>query len=149
LRWRAKGVDMALELVPLGRMSLTLGETIRMPDTPSGLRVIVEFPAIEFDGDRLKAKLRGRAAADWLVIGAEGTAQVDIRFTLETIDGAVILVLMNGRTEAATFNAGGPLYMAPRFETGDARYAWLNRVQAVSKGSLAGDRVVNEVFEVR
>ncbi len=140
---------MPIELVHLGTLTLTLGETVRLAGTPAGDRVIVEFPAIAFEGERLRAKLRGRSAADWLVIGAEGTALVDIRFTLETHDGALVFVQMNGRTEAAKFNSGGPLYMAPRFETGDARYAWLNRVQALSKGSLVGDTVINDVYEAR
>jgi Protein of unknown function (DUF3237) len=29
------------------------------------------------------------------------------------------------------------VYVAPRFETGDERYAWLNRIQAVGKGSAS------------
>jgi hypothetical protein len=140
---------VTIALVPLGTLTITLGENIRIPATPSGDRVIVEFPAIDFVGERIKAKLRGRAAADWLVIGAEGTALIDIRFTLDTHDGATLFVQMNGRTEAAKFSSGGPLYMAPTFETGDPRYAWLNRVQAVSKGVFADGKVINEVFEVR
>jgi hypothetical protein len=42
-----------------------------------------------------------------------------------------------------------PVYTAPRFETGDERYAWLNRVQAVAKGELDGTTLTYEVFEVR
>jgi hypothetical protein len=34
------------------------------------------------------------------------------------------------------------------FETGDARYAWLNKIQAVAKGQAKGDVVVFEVSEV-
>ena len=41
-------------------------------------------------------------------------------------------------------------YVAPRFETGDARYAWLNRIQAVGKGTLNEDLSVDyEWYEVR
>lgn len=133
----------------MGIMTVTLGENIRLAGTPAGDRVIVEFPAVDWVGERLNATLRGKAAADWLVIGKDGTALIDIRFTLETRDGALVYVQMNGRADAAGFNAGAPLYMAPRFETGDARYGWLNRVQAISKGSLANGKIPNEVFEVR
>ena len=140
---------MSLELVPLGDLNVTLGEQLRLAGTPSGERVIVEFPEIEWKGDRLNAKLKGRAAADWLVIAPDGVALIDIRFTLETHDGALLYVEMNGRTDARRFNSGGPLYMAPRFETGDARYTWLNLVQAISKGSFADGKVLNNVFEVR
>lgn len=139
----------AIELVPLGTLTITLGETVRLLGTPSGERVIVEFPVIELAGDRIRAHRKGATAADWLVIAGDGTAQIDIRFTLETDDGALIYVQMNGRTDANTFASGGPLYMAPRFETGDARYAWLNRIQAISKGAFAGGKVTNHVFETR
>ena len=140
---------MAIELAAMGTMTVTIGENIRLSGTPAGDRVIVEFPAVEWRGERLRAGLKGKAAADWIVVGKDGTALIDIRFTLETDDGALVYVQMNGRADAAGFNAGAPLYMAPRFETGDARYAWLNRVQAVSKGRLEGTKVVNEVYEVR
>jgi hypothetical protein len=39
---------------------------------------------------------------------------------------------------------------APRFETGDERYVWLNRVQAVGKGTIYEDLSVDyEWYEVR
>jgi hypothetical protein len=110
--------------------------------------VIVEFPAITWEGERLRGKLKGRAAADWIAVGPEGTATLDIRFTLETDDGAVVFVQTHGRADSATFGKGGPVYLAPRFEAGDARYAWLNRVQAVAKGHLAEGAVRFEVAEV-
>jgi hypothetical protein len=37
----------------------------------------------------------------------------------------------------------------PRFETGDARYAWLNRIVCVATGARHTDAVELEVFEVR
>jgi Protein of unknown function (DUF3237) len=41
-------------------------------------------------------------------------------------------------------------YVAPRFETGDERCAWLNRIQAVSKGTVNEDLSVDyEWYEVR
>jgi Protein of unknown function (DUF3237) len=138
-----------IELVPLGTLTLTLADQIRIPGTPAGDRMIVEFSAIEWHGERVNANLKGKAAADWLVIGQDGTCLIDIRFTLETQDGALVYVQMNGRADAAKFSDGAPLYMAPRFETGDARYAWLNRVQAVTKGSFAEGRVTNYLFEAR
>ncbi|APR74847.1 Hypothetical protein A7982_00193 [Minicystis rosea] len=60
----------------------------------------------------------------------------------------MIFVQTHGRTDSATFAKGAPVYLAPRFETGDARYAWLNRIQAVAKGSLAAGEVQFEVYEL-
>jgi hypothetical protein len=60
-------------------------------------------------------------------------------------------VQYNGRFDASR-GLVFPLtvYVAPRFETGDERYAWLNRVQAVGKGTLTDDlSVEHEWYEVR
>ena len=37
----------------------------------------------------------------------------------------------------------------PRFETGDARYAWLNRMVCVATGARRAAAVELEVFEVK
>ena len=43
------------------------------------------------------------------------------------------------------------IYVAPRFETCDERYLWLNRIQAVGKGTLQEDglSLYYEWYEVR
>ena len=38
---------------------------------------------------------------------------------------------------------------AVQFETGNERYGWLNRVQAVAKGVLEGNVITYEVYELR
>jgi Protein of unknown function (DUF3237) len=41
------------------------------------------------------------------------------------------------------------LYVAPRFETGDERYMWLNRIQAIGKGIVNEDLSLDyEWYEV-
>ena len=140
---------MALELVPLARAVLTLAEPIMRPDTPSGTRVIFEIVASRWEGERLRAHQRGVAAADWLTVGPDGTGTLDVRMTLETHDGALLLVQYGGRVDSSRGFGGGPVYSAPRFETGDERYGWLNRVQAIAKGEVAGNTVTYDVFEVR
>jgi len=42
-----------------------------------------------------------------------------------------------------------PIYTAPRFDTGDERYARLNKIQAVAKGRLDGTTLRYEVYELR
>jgi Protein of unknown function (DUF3237) len=48
---------------------------------------------------------------------------------------------------------GGPdratVYSAPLFSTGDPRYAWLNKIQVVAKGTLDGQTLTYEMAEVR
>lgn len=44
--------------------------------------------------------------------------------------------------------AGLQLRTAPMFETGDARYAWLNAVQAVATGAPGQGGVTYEVYQL-
>jgi hypothetical protein len=68
--------------------------------------------------------------------------QLDVRATLETDDGALIFIQYNGRCDFSDPSAPGPVYTTPRFETGDARYAWLDKVQAVMKGRSDGRTLI-------
>jgi hypothetical protein len=90
---------------------------------------------------------RARAAADWLTISPDGTGSLDVRGLLETDDGALIFVQYHGRTDLTT--PGAPIYAAPRYETSDKRYVWLNKIQAVAKGTLDGRTLTYEIYEVR
>jgi hypothetical protein len=90
----------------------------------------------------------GVAAADWELIAADGIGALDVRFTLETDDGAVIYVTYLGRIDESLGGAA-PIYAAPLFETGDERYAWLNEIVAIAKGTLDGDTLTYEIYEVR
>ena len=138
---------MAIDLVPLCTLDIRLGEPMVVGDGPAGTRLIYEVLEATLDGDRIRGKMKGNASADWFVLnGTVGT--LDVRATLETDDGALVFAQYRGRTDVSS-GAGAPIYVAPTFETGDERYAWLNVVQAVGKGTLDGDRLTYEWFEVR
>ena len=140
---------MALELIPFATATATLAPPIMLPNTPAGTRVIFEIVDYRWEGPRFTARQKGSAAADWLLLGPDGTGTLDVRVTLETGDGALVLVQYGGRVDTSRGLGGGPVYSAPRFETGDERYGWLNRIQAVAKGRLVGNVVTYEVYEVR
>jgi hypothetical protein len=139
---------VSIELVPLCTFVVELADPIVLPATPAGTRVIVEVDDFRVEGERLRGKQKGRATADWLTIGPDGTGTLDVRATMETDDGCVIFVSYQGRRD---FSQGldAPLYIAPRFEAGDERYAWLNKVQAVAKGTTDGATLTYEVYELR
>jgi hypothetical protein len=142
------GHDVAIELVPLAELEVVLDEPIVVGDGPAGLRMIFEVLEATVTGERLQGVLKGRAAADWLLVqGTVGT--IDVRATLETHDGAVILSSYRGRTDLSGGPDESPVYVAPTFETGDERYAWLNRIVAVGKGVLDGSILRYEWYEVR
>jgi Protein of unknown function (DUF3237) len=71
-----------------------------------------------------------------------------VRALVETDDGALVFIQYNGRVDVSRRGAA-PVYSAPRFETGDDRYRWLNRVQAVGKGTFDGRTLRYELYEVR
>jgi hypothetical protein len=133
---------MALELVPLGTMRVALAPTI----TVSSSLVIGEVVGAELVGDRVTATLKGNAAADWLQVSPEGYGTLDVKVTLETPDGALIHATYSGRLQFDT----GLVYAAPLFHAGDDRYTWLNRIQAVSKGTFEDPQtLVYEIYELR
>ena len=137
-----------MDLHPFGTWTMRMERPLVLAGTPAGTRVIVEFADILATG-RLAGRRRGPVAADWLCIGPEGTATLDIRFCLETDDGAVVYVHGGGHTDSAGFATGAPTWFVPRLETSDPRYAWLHRTLLVAKGAARGDTVVFEVCEVR
>jgi hypothetical protein len=131
---------MGIELVPLCMIQIQLRPPIEVGAGPAGTRLVFELASVHVKGDRLRGELLGAAAADWAVVGPEGTGTLDIRETLRTDDGATIFVQYQGRLDASQgLQFPMTIYVAPRFETGDERYAWLNRIQAVGKGILNED----------
>jgi hypothetical protein len=139
---------VTLELVELATMTATFSETFVLEGTPAGGRYIFEVGSVTVEGERLHATLKGRAAADWLMVGPDGTGTLDVRALLETHDGALVYVQYHGRVDLAA-GAGAPVYATPRFETGDDRYRWLNKMQAVGKGAFDGTTLEYELYELR
>ena len=137
-----------LELVPLGRMTAVLRAPHVVAGTPAGDRWIFEVERAWFDGDRLRGTVTGRANADWMVVGPDGTGSLDVRALMTSDDGALIFVHYTGRVDVSA-GPGAPVYATPRFDTGDERYRWLNPVQAVAKGSFDGTTLTYDVYELR
>ncbi|MBT8339337.1 MAG: DUF3237 domain-containing protein [Desulfatitalea sp.] len=126
---------------------------------PYGSRLIFDLIGGHFEGNRLRGKILP-SGGDWLLIDTEGVGHLDVRCILKTDDGALIYVqycgvlLMNEKVNSALAQGGATEYgdsyfMAqPRYETGDARYKWLNRIIAIAEGRLAPSAVEYQVFEL-
>lgn len=134
-----------LELVPLGRMDITLRDPFVLGGVPSGTFVVAELESVRFEGEKLKANGKGNANADWVTISPDGTAEIDVKILLESDDGALIFCSYTGRLDLATQTA----YAAPVFQTGDERYAWLNGLVAVGKGKTDQKTLTYELHEMR
>lgn len=133
---------MTLELIPLCTATVSLAPTI----TVSSTLVIGEVTGARLEGERLSGSMKGNAAADWLKVSPEGYGTLDVKITLETDDGAIVHATYTGRLQFDTL----AVYATPQFHTGDERYAWLNRIQAVAKGTFQPDgTLVYEMYELR
>jgi hypothetical protein len=149
-----------LNLQRLFKAEITLAAPQELGDTPQGRRRIIGITGGRFSGERLSGRVLP-GGADWQVIRADGVADLDARYTLETADGALIYVRNRGYRHGPPdvidkLASGQPVdpalyYMrtTPRFETGDARYAWLNRIVCVAGGARRAAAVELEVFEVK
>lgn len=140
---------MSVELTPLATIVATVSGPIQIGMGPSGNRMIGEVSAFEMSGERVNARMKGTAAADWAVVGPDGIATLDVRVTVETDDGALVYVTYQGRCDLSSGFDNATIFVAPRFETADIRYKWLNAVQAVGKGRFADPGVHYEWYELR
>jgi len=130
----------------LGRLRADIGTRTVVENGPQGTRTIVQILGGRFEGPRVKASVQ-TPAGDWITNRADGSYRLDVRLTLKTDDGALILVTYNGIGQ--TTATGASLRAAPLFETGDSRYAWLTRLQAVAVGERAGSTVSYDVYALK
>jgi len=149
-----------LTLQPLFRAEITLAPPQELGAAPLGRRRIIPITGGRFRGERLSGRVLP-GGADWQIVRGDGVSQLEARYTLETDDGALVYVrnvgLRHGPPEVlAKLAAGEPVdpllyYMrtTPAFETGAAKYQWLNRVVCIATGARLADAVELDVFEVK
>ncbi len=131
-----------------------------MGTTPRGTRRF--YPAIggSFEGPRLRGEVLPDGG-DWLLTRPDGVLEQDVRIILKTDDGAFIYVRYAGTRHGppevmARFAQGETVDpseyyfgVAPMFETGAERYAWLNNILAVGVGErLPPNMVRYSIFEI-
>jgi hypothetical protein len=146
---------------------MTYEETIEGPlgpttGSPTGERLCWQISAATLDGPRIHAAL-AMAGTDWIRIGPDGIRRPDLRAQLMTDDGEPILfrydvALIGSSTRfQAALAAGEPtefadqyMRIAPQFEVGSGRYAWLAESLFLGRGRLAGpSRITYEIYRVR
>jgi len=111
-------------------------------------------------------KINGTIVApsgDWLIVMADGSLRLDVRATIKTDDGEIILVTYSGaiarsKEVADRFNNGEVItskdiyfITAPQFTTGSKKYDWINHIQAVGKmvSTQRGVNIKYDLFIVR
>lgn len=128
--------------------------------TPMGTRMV----AVIDHGTVAGPRLRGRflpGGGDWITIGADRVARLDVRATIRTDDDELVFLTVTGRARLSD-DAIGRLFAgqtigademygrtAPLFETGSDRYAWLNSTVTIAVNELSLDHVGYRVYAVR
>jgi len=127
--------------------------------TPGAYRRIGVVPDGTFAGERLSGEVLD-GGNDWQSVRSDGSTTLDVRLVLRTADDALIGMTYRGvrqgppdaiaRLEAGEVIDPASYYfrIAPFFETGSSRYAWLNNVVAIGIGHRFAEGPVYSVFEV-
>lgn len=149
-----------MELVHEFTFTAKLKQPVAIGLGPYGDRNIFEVIGGEVTGDRLRGTMEG-GGADWVLAGPDGYGRLDVRATMRTHDGAFIYVQYFGvieYTDATLAAVAGErssdfgdhyFRTAPRLETGDERYAWVNQTLFVADGRVhTGPGVEYRVYRV-
>ena len=137
---------MSPQLEPVTNLIVELSRPHEMGEGPAGARRIIPIVG----GSATGAQINGRilpVGADWQTVTANGVAQLDARYAIQTDDGAVIEVISQGIRH--TGNGGEP-YMRTfiRLETGAAAYDWVNRALFMASGGKVESAVHLAIFRI-
>src|SRR5436305_14158529 len=101
-----------MELRPFGTLAIQTDPDglFMLGKTSVGQRIVQEFLAVTFEGERLRGTMTGKSGADWLTIDDDNNATIDIRVLLLTDDGALVFVTMDGRASWPEQLGIGPIY---------------------------------------
>lgn len=145
---------MTLDSLPvefIGTLTAATNEVARplVKNGPFGTKSVATVTSGTFVGPTINASLAPDVAAgDWLTIHKDGAFSLDVRVSLKTDDGADIFLTYTGIGTRAE-DGSMAIRTAPRFETGDERYAWLNTIFTVALGSTTEDGVTYDIYAVR
>ena len=144
----------------LYQISVYLDPPLAIGELPGGNRQIVPITGGSFEGPRLKGKVLA-GGADWLLVRPDGVGVIDVRYTIQTEDDALIYVHYSGYLTRVLelfprWAAGEQIpheeyyfVVTPRYETSAPQYAWLQQVVVLGMGYLIPGGVGYHVFAVR
>jgi hypothetical protein len=147
--------DLTLQM----RIAVEFGMTRTIADAPLGARRILHVTSGVFEG----AAIRGEVlpgGGDWVLNRRDGSAQLDIRFTLLTNEDELIYFRSNGlfvASDAVTARIRSGETVRPDeyyfrtsvlLEAGSARLSRLNRTLHVGVGQRTASGMITDVFAV-
>ena len=148
-----------LSAEPISTIHAELEAIMSLGQTPLGERRIINILGGPVRGPRLNGRVLP-GGADWQIIRADGVADIQARYTIESDAGARILVSSEGLRHgppdiiaklARGENVDPSLYYfrtLMRFETADPAVDWMNRILAIAHGQREARAVRLDVYEV-
>lgn len=145
--------------VLLMTLQVSLAPPQKIGAVPLGARTIVPITGGTFEGPQLRGRVLP-GGGDWTLLRSDGVLELDLRITLETDDAALIHLcsfgLRHGPPEVLAALARGEsvdpasyyFRTTPRFETASAKYAFLNRLIAVSMGDRKATGPIYSIYRV-
>lgn len=150
---------MTIGLRPLFELAAQVAAPQVTPEGPYGTRRFIPVTGGTFNGERLSGQLLA-GGADCQLIRPDGVAELDVRVTLQTQDGTVILMrglgLRHGPEAVMKRMALGEDVPATEyyfretmvFEAPQGPLDWLNRIVAIGTGERRANSVHLQIFEV-
>lgn len=145
--------------LPLFVMRLDVAPLQVVGQTPGGFKRIGVVPSGVFEGERLSGQVLD-GGADWQSVRTDGTVTLDVRLSLRTDDGALVMMAYKGLRHGppdviGRLDAGEDVDPAdyyfrinPLFETAAPNYAWLNGVMAIGVGQRLKSSAIYSLFEI-
>jgi hypothetical protein len=141
-------------------LQVQLGAPIEIGAGSAGRRRIIPIVGGTVSGPHFEGKILN-LGADWQTQFTSGTAHLDTRYALETLDGATIEIInrgfRHGPPEVIAALAAGEDVPADAYymrthatlETGDERYSWINNHLFVGTGARNQSSVDMRLFVLR
>ena len=142
------------------RLEAVLGEPLDFGKVSQGHRRIVPLTGGTFAGPELNGKLLPGVSADWQIVVRDGTTLGDIRYTLQTNDGALLYVqsrgVRHGSAEVLSRLGRGDDVDASEYtfrtstqiESASPDLDWLNKGVFISVGGRQQGGVIYETYLV-
>jgi hypothetical protein len=140
-------------------LRVQVGAPMELGEVPRGRRRIIPILGGTFEGPNIRGKVLP-GGADWQVVRADGLAELDTRYALQTEQGSLIYIQNAGMRHAppdvtkkllageAVDPAQVYFKTVPTFETSATELQWLTRAIFVGTGERYPTEVVIRVWKV-
>jgi hypothetical protein len=142
------------------RLEVQLEPPVDVGLTPLGHRRVIAFAGGRAEGDGFRAVLLPGSGADWQILRPDGSAVADIRYTLQTADGAYLYVraagIRYGPVHVLERLARGEVVAPTEYtfrttvtiETSDVSLTWMNNSVFIAVGGRRTSGVAYDVYRL-